>query len=235
MVNERERILEHLRGVESERAKRAADPSLAARVFAVKAYQHSRFEQTYTDMLSDPGRASAARFFLDELYGPRDYRARDAQFERVVPALVRLFPNEIVRTVEMLAELHALSEQLDSRMGAALSSPTLDDEAYARIWRTVGAPDLRERQIRLMINIGTALDRHTRSVVLRNTLRLMRRPATAAGLGELQAFLEAGFDSFRHLRGAPDFLATVAGRERSLATAHFARGDCSAPPLASRR
>ncbi len=221
MSNQREKILEHLRAVVAERARRAADSLLASRVLAVKAYQHSRFEQTYADMLNDPGRASAARFFLDELYGPRDYSARDAQFERVVPALVRLFPAEIVDTIELLAELHAMSEMLDSRMGAAMPSARVDEAVYAQTWRGVGTPELRERQIQLMFDVGMALDRHTRSVVLRNTLRLMRRPAAAAGLGALQAFLEAGFESFRQLRGATDFLRTIADRERSVAAAHF--------------
>ena len=60
----------------------------------------------------------AARFFLDDLYGPRDFSERDAQFARIVPALVRLFPHEIVGTVQALAALHALSERLDSAMAA---------------------------------------------------------------------------------------------------------------------
>ena len=46
---------------------------------------------------------------LDELYGPQDFSDRDAQFARVVPALVRLFPQELVETVAVLARLHALS------------------------------------------------------------------------------------------------------------------------------
>ncbi len=225
----RERILEYLRAVEAERARRGDDPSLASRVIAIKAYQHARFERTYADMLTDPGRASAARFFLDELYGPRDFRARDTQFERVVPALVRLFPTEIVRTVESLVQLHALSEALDTRMALAISLPNLDDDGYARAWRAVGPPALRDGQIQLMFDIGTALDRHTRSAVLRNSLRLMRGPAKAAGLGELQSFLEAGFDSFRQLRGASAFLETIAARERSLAAALFA-GTLLHPP-----
>ena len=38
-----------------------------------------------------------------------------------------------------------------------------------------------------------------------------------AGLPELQAFLEAGFDTFGAMHGAKDFLDTVVGRERALA------------------
>ena len=61
-----------------------------------------------------------------------------------------------------------------------------------------------------MMAVGSALDRYTRNPLLRTSLRLMRGPAAAAGLGVLQAFLERGFDTFRDMRGAQEFLATVA-------------------------
>ena len=78
----------------------------------------------------------------------------------------------------------------------------LDDGAYAAAWRTVGRPADRERQIELMMAVGSALDRYTRNPLLRTSLRLMRGPAAAAGLGALQGFLERGFDTFRDMRGA---------------------------------
>jgi hypothetical protein len=40
-----------------------------------------------------------------------------------------------------------------------------------------------------------------------------------AGLGELQALLESGFDAFRAMRGADEFLAIVQARERAFADA----------------
>jgi hypothetical protein len=59
-----------------------------------------------------------------------------------------------------------------------------------------------------MLAVGTALDRYTRNPLLRHSLRLMRGPAQAAGLGVLQAFLERGFDTFGEMRGATEFLQT---------------------------
>src|SRR4051812_5884506 len=110
-------ILQALQAVVDERALRAADPALAARTQAVKMFQHARFSQTYADLQEQPRYAAAVRFFLDDLYGPGDFSQRDLQFARVVPALVRLFPRDIVATVHSLARLHALSERLDTAMG----------------------------------------------------------------------------------------------------------------------
>lgn len=210
-------ILQCLSEVAHERIRRDADPAFGRQVAAVKAYQHARFEQTYADLLSDPRYCPAARFFLDDLYGPNDFGRRDDQFVRIVPALVRLFPREIVATVAQLAELHALSEHLDSCMARCAGERSLNEVSYARAWREVGKPADRERQIALMLAVGAALDRYTRNVVLRHSLRVMRGPAQAAGLAALQGFLERGFDTFRAMRGAEIFLSLIASRERAMA------------------
>ncbi len=232
MNTDADRILQGLNTVARERSRRAADLPLAAAVRAVKRYQHARFAHTYADLMAQARYAGAAEFFLTDLYGPADFTDRDAQFARIVPALVRLFPRDIVGTVAELAELHALSEQLDTRMGETrlkaagpAEAENLSGAAYGRLWRQVSDAGLREKQIVLMVAVGAALDRYTRNPLLRHSLRLMRGPAAAAGLGALQRFLENGFDTFRDMRGAEPFLRTIAERERELAAALFAGGD----------
>jgi hypothetical protein len=215
-------ILQSLKAVTHERTVRIADSALAARVLALKAFQHQRFAHTYGDLLVSPRYGGAARFFLEDLYGPNDFTQRDAQFARVVPALVRLFPNELVATVAALAQLHALSEQLDSAMAQANPSPEWTNSNYAVAWQASGTPTQREQQVSMMLAVGSALDRYTRKPLLRHSLRLMRGPAQAAGLSALQSFLENGFDTFRAMGGADYFLATVAQRERALSAALFA-------------
>lgn len=215
-------ILDSLEAVAAERRARAADPVLGARVAAVKHFQHARFGSTYADLMAHPRYGRAALFFLDDLYGPQDFTQRDAQFARVVPGLVRLFPIDIVRTVVALGELHALSENLDTSMARALGERFLDAEVYGAVWREVGRPADRELQISLMLQVGGALDGFTRKPLLRQSLRMMRAPAAAAGLSALQRFLESGFDTFREMQGAQVFLDTIATRERALAAALFA-------------
>ena len=216
-------ILTNLQLVSGERQARAADAGLGLRVRLVKAYQHLRFQHTYADLLQQPRWAKAARFFLDDLYGPSDFSARDEQFARVVPGLVRLFPRDIVKTVLALSRLHSLSESLDTAMGRALPHgiEALTAPVYVDAWQHVGAPADRHRQIDLMLDVGRALDKYTGNPLLRHSLRVMRAPAHAAGLGALQSFLETGFDTFREMRGADFFLQTIARRERVLADALF--------------
>jgi hypothetical protein len=237
-------ILRHLAQVDASRAAMRADPRLASAVPAVKRYQGRRFERTYADWLSRPGSRRACRFFLDDLYGDKDFSRRDAEFARVVPALVRLFPEEIVATVDTLGALHALSEELDSGMARALigapSDPLapapagdtvaadvakVDPASYLRIWQATGRADDRERQVALMHDVGVALTAYTRRPMLRRSLKLMRVPAAAAGLSALQGFLEEGFDAFADLPDPRAFLDTIAARERRLMARLFAAAD----------
>ena len=52
----------------------------------------------------------------------------------------------------------------------------------------------------------------------------MRGPARVAGLSELQRSLENGFDIFRAMKGAEEFIALIASRERAFAARLFAAG-----------
>ena len=210
-----------LLSVEAERKRRTLDPLFKARVDEVKRYQHARFSGTYRDLLDTPATSKAAHFFLEELYGPKDFARRDAQFSRVAPKVVGLFPGAIGRIVLSLARLHALTERLDSEMAVVMVQPRLSDVSYKQAWRTVAQAGARAEQIDGVLAVGLALAQQVRKPLVRGTLRMMRGPAKAAGLDSLQSLLEAGFDAFRDLPDAAAFVLTVAARERSLAAQLF--------------
>lgn len=215
-------ILRHLEMVDRERAARDADADFSQKVAAIKRYQQRRFERTYADLLASSRYGAAARFFLDDLYGPVDFRERDQQFARVVPKIGSYFPAEVTATVRDLAELHATSEVLDSQMARALGSSWVDSATYLQAWLQVGQAEARARQLALVMAIGESLDRLTRHAWIVAGLKMMRGPAKAAGLSALQQFLESGMASFRAMRGAGQFLETVRQREQALIDALFA-------------
>ena len=64
--------------------------------------------------------------------------------------------------------------------------------------------------------MGRRLDALVVKPMVYTTLKLMRRPARLAGLQDLQTFLERGFEAFRRMGGAEEFLATISGRETEI-------------------
>ncbi len=190
---------------------------------AIKRFQAKRFAGTYSDLMASPEFAAPTRFFLEELYSERDYSKRDDEFSRIAGGLQRFFPKHVVNTAVELARLHALSEELDREMaqqwmrGAALM-PNCNAARYVHSWVQLDRGLDRERQLQLVLTIGVDLDRLTRVPGLRTLLRMMRRPASRAGLSALQSFLELGFDTFAQMSKKNSqtnfFLQTIEQRER---------------------
>lgn len=200
-----------------------ADPQLRTALLRVKQLQSRRFAGTYADLLGAPPYAAATRFFLEELYSNKDYAERDAQFARIAGAIQRLFPAQVAATAVTLAQLHALTEELDQAMAVeclAQGDPASSDaHLYVMAWRRVGRRADRDRQLTVVIDVGRQMARLTRTPGLRTMLKMMRAPAVASGLGSLQHFLERGFETFADVvrqRGADEFLGIVQAREAAL-------------------
>lgn len=215
-------IRDAVKRVTELRESASHSPGLADAVAAVKNLQARRFTGSYIDLLNSEQYKTAANFFLQELYSDQDFSQRDAQFARVAGALERLFPQQVVQTAVSLAQLHCLTEDLDFAMALSWMNNTDLPEAarYVVAWRSVGRPLDRNTQLDTVIVIGHELDRLTRTSGLRMMLRMMRGPANLAGMGSLQQFLEAGFDTFSDMArkgdGAHHFLGTVRARESCL-------------------
>ena len=201
-----------------------ADPALATALQQVKRVQSRRFAGTYADLLAAGPYAAASGFFLTELYSDKDYADRDAQFARIAGAIERFFPQQVAGTAVALAELHALTEDLDQAMAvdwrAQARSEMSDAVRYTMAWRGVGRRSERESQLKVVLGIGEQMARLTRTPGLRVMLKMMRGPAVAAGLASLQRFLETGFDTFaamaRKPGGAEEFLGIIQERESAL-------------------
>ena len=201
------------------RAQTNASPALLDAVKLIKCLQARRFRRTYADLLDSNDFGPATQFFLDELYSDKDFEQRDAQFSKIAGALQTLFPKQVVQTAVALAQLHRLTEDLDHQMGAALLSTCEAGEVnrYVQAWKAVGRQSDRFLQLKTVLAVGSELERLTRTPGLRFMLKMMRRPAHAAGLGALQAFLEAGFDTFAAMSDkkqlVESFLSTIEQRE----------------------
>jgi hypothetical protein len=197
-----------------------ADPAVNARWLAVKHWQASRLARTYPDLLASARYRPASEFFLEELYGAKDFEARDNEALRVVPKLARMLPERAVETMALAVELDETSESLDARLADAIRLP-VDAAGYARAYRETGTLAERQLQIETVDRIGRTLEKLARIPLLSGMLHMMRAPAEAAGFGHLHHFLQSGFDAFRAMGSAGEFLATIRNRETVLMQALF--------------
>jgi len=204
------RLEQHLRQLRALRGEAGRAP---ARLAELKRWQAQRLERTYADYASQPRYEAATAFFIDDLYGPKDFSSRDEAMLRILPVMTRVLPANAVETAALSIELEALSEDLDHRLAAALAPGAITEESYANAYRKGATRAERERQVELIEAAGRRLDEVVRKPMLGQTLKLMRRPARMAGLADLQDFLERGYNAFREMKGADEFLAVVKSRE----------------------
>lgn len=211
---ERLKQLEQLRGALAMSEGR--DAAFHERLKAVKAWQQARLARTYVDLMAHARYAPATRFFLDELYGMKDSTVRDRDLARMYPTMKRLLPKFAFAAVDSALELDVLAEEFDQALTNALGALPLTETSYINAFRSVGRHKDRLHQIDLMKAVGEGLDRMVKKPLIFSTLKMLRKPARMANLGEMQQFLEAGFTAFRHMDGADQFLATIAKRETIL-------------------
>jgi hypothetical protein len=217
----KERLASGLARVIEMRRRLHADAAVNERWLAVKAWQAARLARTYPDLLGSDRYRAACEFFLDELYGARDFEARDNEALRVVPKLARMLPERAVETMALAVELDETSESLDARLAQAIRLP-VDADGYARAYRETGTLRERTLQIETIDRIGHTLEKLARVPLLSGMLHMMRAPAEAAGFGHLHRFLRNGFDAFKAMGPANEFLGTIRRRETALMQALFA-------------
>ena len=218
-MNHSERLLEASRAESAGRRAVAADEDLRHWVREVKRWQSARLARTHADLLEAPRYRDAARFFLDDLYGAKDFSQRDAELMRVIPTLTRLLPDAALATLADAVELDALSERLDTALAAALqpgARAPLTERDYARAYRTCATRAERAHQLDLVLVVGRSLDRLVKHPLIGRLLAAMGGPARVAGLSAMHQFLVDGFDAFRRIGGAGEFLRRIDARERQI-------------------
>lgn len=205
---------------DAERQPRNRLPALPL----LRRWQSQRLAESFADLLADAQMRPAAEFFLSDLYGDRDFSARDRDAARILPLMARLLPQGLLQAAADAIELAVLSHAFDLAMAERLSRQRggIDLEAYGRAYREVGCARLRRHQIALIGRVGLALDAAVQKHGVYRLLKASRLPAQLAGLGELQTFLERGFTAFAALGGAGPFLARIDQQEREVSRRLFA-------------
>jgi len=230
-VNEAEDVVERLSSqfdrITTLREAAANDPELDAARRRLRAWQAARLARTHADLVADPRMDLAAAFFLTDIYGAEDLSRLEADVRRVAPAMKRVLTAAGLEIVAQAVELEVLSEDLDFAMATTLGAEAnaLSGAAYGAAYRKVDRRADRERQIKLIEDLGGSLDSLVHKPFVGTTLSVMHKPAQLAGLGEIHDFLLRGYKAVAKMANAREFLDLVVDRERKLVEALFAGDD----------
>jgi len=208
-------IVKHIHRVNAQRDIAAALGILPV-IHKLQTWQCERLLATHHDLAKQSRYQNAMQFFVDELYGPKDFSQRDADIARVIPKLASVLPESAMLAMEDALALNALSFELDMKMAQALEDKPINKDTYAETYRQVGTLETRAKQIQIIEHLGTQLDGVVRMRGIGMLISLARRPAKMAGLLALHEFLERGFKAFKAIGDVHSFIGPVLKKEREI-------------------
>jgi len=189
------------------------------RLVMLQQYQRQRLIDTHADLLEDRLTAPAVRFLIEDVYGGRDLKPVAIDIRRAINKAMSLLPNKVMETSATVLEAAILTQELDEALTDVLAERLdvpLDDDVWCAGYRELGRPELRALQLALVEDIGPHLDRYVRSRMIQSTFKLVRRPAHAAGFGNLYDFLDQGFAAMQGLPSCGQLLQQVAQIEQQI-------------------
>lgn len=215
------RLLHELRHNDELRQQPIPETPLDPGLALLRMWQSQRLAQTYTDLLADQYCAPALRFFLSDIYAPRDFSQRDHDVERIYAFLSRVMPAQTLRLLTDIVTLNRLTTALDNELRHVLVdrlgvTDTITSELYAEGYRICDNYDRRVHQIDLIAVALADVGEGSRMPVVSLALMIARIPAQRAGWGELYDFLKRGYAAFKQLRDVSSFVETIAQRERRI-------------------
>lgn len=238
-------IIQHIHRVNAKRELAIKMNQLSC-IQRLQEWQCRRLLTTHADLQAQPKFADAMQFFVDELYGPKDFSQRDKDLTRVIPKLAAVLPEKALIALDDALRLNALSFDLDTDMVTALleqsehehlSERDISPETYAIAYRKVGRAEERKEQIDIVEKLGLQLADvvHVRGINL--LIKMARKPAEIAGVLALHEFLADGFAAFKQLGDVNAFLDPIIFREtaimRSLLDEHFSLQNNPLPEVAA--
>jgi len=107
----------------------------------LRTWQTERLSHTYSDLLESRRYRQACRFFLDDIYAPKDFTQRDHDIERMYNFMRRFIPERIIHSLTLAVELNTLTHQLDDALLDALTqlgmTDTLTADEQARLYAAI--------------------------------------------------------------------------------------------------
>ena len=220
-AREAAQLLTHLVDARPGKHVKIEAGELSPEIRLLREWQSTRLAWTHHDLLENPRFRPATRFFLSDVYAPRDFSQRNFDIQKAYNAMRKAVPERAVHVLAETIELHQYTDELDAALADVLfnqpdGSKHITPERYAEAYRICDNYDDRVRQIDMIVKIGRSVDKIVRLPFIGLTLRLAHTPAILAGWNELQGFLERGYAAFKHMKGAEEFLNVIETREKGI-------------------
>jgi len=183
----------------------------------LQSFQSNRLRRDHADLAQERQYHDIGEFFFEEMYGSRDFSARDEQARRL-HHFVHLAPGLAVGDVQQVLELLELTNRLDDAVVQWLINmeAPLDfsEDLYERAYRLADNYAERVRQLDLVRDTLYNVYKLAHNPLIGITLRRTQGLAQAVGMADLHRFLRLGYLAIQPVRDIHRFIETIFIREK---------------------
>lgn len=208
-------IIQHLTQVTTLQ-NLAQSTGVLPKIRELQAWQCKRLLASHKNLWTQQRFNPAMQFFIDELYGPKDFTQRDQDIAKVVPKMAKLLPDKALVSLESALHLNRLSFELDFDLANTIKSNPINRETYALAYYQCQNQQSRVQQINFIDALGKDLADVVKIKGISTLLMLSRKPAKLAGVIALHEFLESGYQAFKKLGRVEDFIQPIVNSERQI-------------------
>jgi hypothetical protein len=184
---------------------------------SLQAFQSQRLRRDLADLAAESQYQQIGTFFFEEMYGSRNFSARDEQAQRA-HWFVHRVPGVTAHDIESVLALLALTNRLDDEIAELLielGAPLDFDEAiYEQAYRLADHYAERVLQIDLVIVALGNVHRLGHKKLLGLALQSTQALAHAVGMGDIHRFLRLGYQAIQPVHDIGRFLDTIETREK---------------------
>jgi hypothetical protein len=183
---------------------------------ALQIFQSNRLRRDYADIAAIPQYDKVGEFFFSEMYGPRDFTARDRSAQRLKQFLHYL-PGVRLRDVEDVLDLLELTNKLDHELADLMHIRNIgldfSEEIYEQMYFEADNYEPRYEQIELVYRCLHNVFRLSRNPLIGRALHSTRFLARLAGIEAGYDFLIAGYDALQQVSDIDLFAEAIKERE----------------------
>lgn len=208
-------LRKELQDSKSEYERVHSDPILLSSIKAVKSFQKERLTKTHQQFLNNPDTNQAAQFFLNELYGEKDFSIYYKDLDKLLPTMEKMFPVSALNIITKALSLNLLTEKLDNQLAEQLGS-NFTEKQYWKSYNDIGTVEDRTFQLDLLKDIGQNLIKASKMPLISQLLSVMSIPAQQMDLMNLHNFLKNGFHVFKNTKNPQFFIDTIYSYEMDI-------------------
>ncbi|MDZ4716845.1 MAG: hypothetical protein SH847_00125 [Roseiflexaceae bacterium] len=184
---------------------------------ALQTFQSARLRRDHADLAAEPQYQAIGEFFFNEMYGPRDFAARDDQARRL-RQFIHVVPGLTMRDVEPALQLLDISNRLDEIVVHHLITMCIgldfDEQQYDQAYHLSNNYAERLTQLELVRTALYNVFRTGGKPLIRIGLERTEQLAHMVGMAEIHRFLKHGYAAIQPVQDIYRFVETIYVREK---------------------